>query len=91
MHPNLEAYPMNGPLAYNDMLVVMKVHCLMCGGTFACGEHWCAVPQGPLDDIEAKKAEQGLPHRRMCRPVHYDCVVYRLVELMNWRRRYGEA
>lgn len=89
--PNLTGIRVQGPISQQDMLVAMNVHCGMCGEPFECGDCWAAMPQGPMDAQEAAKAEQGLPFRVMCDPVHFDCVLDRMLTLLNWRGNWGLA
>ena len=91
MHHQMSSLPLQGPIAQQDMLISMRVRCPMCGSAFACGDHWAALPRGPLNAEEAKKADQGLPFRPLCEPVHYDCVLDRLIYVMNWYRQAGVA
>ena len=90
MH-QMASLPVQGPISQQDMLIAMRARCPMCGSAFECGDRWAAMPRGPRDAEEAKKAEQGLPFKNVCEPVHYDCVVGRLVFVMNWYRRCGVA
>lgn len=80
-----------GPIRSNDMLVTLGVTCPMCRDGFEQGDCWTAMPRGPLNEEEAIRAEAGLPFRAMCSAVHYDCVVLRVVDLMNWYGIMGEA
>jgi hypothetical protein len=80
-----------GPLGSHDMLVMLGVECPLCSDCFEKGDRWTAMPKGPLNSEEAARAEAGLPFRALCSAVHYDCVVFRLVDLMNWHGIMGEA
>lgn len=80
-----------GPLSPADMLVAMRCACGICERQFTPGEHWAALPRGPMDEEEARKRDAGLDYRVACEPVHYDCILRRLLRVMNWYRQRGYA
>lgn len=91
MHHQMSSLPVQGPIAQQDMLIALRIRCPMCGAQFECGDCWAAMPRGPMNAEEAQKAAKGLPFQNVCEPVHYHCVVERLVYVMNWYGQSGVA
>lgn len=73
------------PLVPTNIIIVMKMRCLMCKDHFSIGDVWAPCPGQPLNPIELAKRDRGEPFQALSTPIHLDCVIERILNQTLWR------
>lgn len=73
------------------MLSQDQCRCLICETSFVIGQDFSMWETKPIDEANARKAEEGRRYIAYYEPAHWECIVIRLATTAGFMRQRAQA